>query len=211
MPPTRTVAEAASKRSLPFKPPSRLSTGSATTSTGATKSKSKKHSSRKSTLSDSHATSANTTTISSDDEEDDQDETDEEGEQSYLTTKARRRSTLKSRTARPSTPRRQSTNRLLPPEENPAAILEDDPDAPAIPRNLLIRILHENFEDKNLKINKEAMSVMESYVKVFVKEAIARSRQETKAKADKAGDMTGDDWLQVEDLEKIAPQLMLDF
>jgi hypothetical protein len=155
--------------------------------------------------------SANTTTIISSDEEeaDDDSLSGEEGEQSYLTTKARRRSTLQSR-AGPSTPRRQSTNKLIP-EENPVAVLEDDPDAPTIPRNLLVRILHENFEDKNMKINKEAMNVMESYVKIFVKEAIARSRQETRAKADKAGGMSGDDWLQVEDLEKIAPQLMLDF
>jgi CENP-S associating Centromere protein X len=196
MPPTRGKAASGPKRSLVFKPPLRVSDAST--------------SRRTSGLSDSYS-NANTTaiTISSDVEEFDGDSINEDDvEQSYLATKVtNRRSTVQSG---PATPRRQSTNRLLPPEENPAAVMEENPDAPAVPRNLLVRILHENLEDKNMKINKEAMTVVESYVKIFVKEAIARSRHETREKAKKTGGY-GDDWLQVEDLEKIAPQLMLDF
>lgn len=75
-----------------------------------------------------------------------------------------------------------------------------------MPRALLTRLLHEGFEDKNVKIGKEAMSVVEMYLRVFVKEAIARSREEGREKGD-----VDDGWLQVEDLEKVAPQLMLDF
>ena len=65
-----------------------------------------------------------------------------------------------------------------------------------------------------MKIGKEALSVAEKYVWLFVKEAIARSRQQGREKAGLAttGSLSSDpDWLQVEDLEKISPQLLLDF
>ena len=61
-----------------------------------------------------------------------------------------------------------------------------------------------------MRIGKEAMGVFEMYIKVFVKEAVARSRQEGQEKAANTGG-ADDSWLQVEDLEKISPQLMLDF
>ena len=59
-----------------------------------------------------------------------------------------------------------------------------------------------------------AKAVIGKYVEVFVREAIARcafERQE-KEKGDEDGDLRGGDgWLEVEDLEKSAPQLVLDF
>jgi hypothetical protein len=97
---------------------------------------------------------------------------------------------------------------------NPAAaILQDDEDAPTVPRALLARLLTEGFESgEDVRIGKEAMSVVEMYVRVFVKEAIARSREEGREKAERGGVASLEEgWLQVEDLERVAPQLMLDF
>jgi hypothetical protein len=90
-----------------------------------------------------------------------------------------------------------------------ALLAEDDGDssAPTVPRALLTRLLHEGFEDKEVRIGKEAMSVVEMYVRVFVREAVARSREEGRGKVG----VGEEGWLQVEDLEKVAPQLMLDF
>jgi hypothetical protein len=94
-----------------------------------------------------------------------------------------------------------------------AAVLQDDEDAPTVPRALLTRLLHEGFEKSDdVRIGKEAMSVIEMYVRVFVKEAIARSREEGREKAERGGAANMEEgWLQVEDLERVAPQLMLDF
>jgi CENP-S associating Centromere protein X len=46
---------------------------------------------------------------------------------------------------------------------------------PAIPPALLARLLHEGFEDKEMKIQKEAMSVVGKYMETFVREAVARA------------------------------------
>ncbi|KAF1954768.1 hypothetical protein CC80DRAFT_493545 [Byssothecium circinans] len=80
---------------------------------------------------------------------------------------------------------------------------------PPIPAPLLARLLHENFEDKNTQIQKGAMDLFGNYVGIFVREAIARA-QEERSKAAKRGERSGG-FLQVEDLEKLAPQLVLDF
>jgi hypothetical protein len=112
------------------------------------------------------------------------------------------------------TPRRRSTAVAAGVEDDPLALIEEDVDAPVIPRPLLTRILFESFDDKGMKISKDAMSVVDLYTRIFVKEAIARSKQEAKNQTQKMGNVTGginEDWLNVEDLEKIAPQLMLDF
>lgn len=80
---------------------------------------------------------------------------------------------------------------------------------PAIPPALLARLLHEGFEDKEMKIQKEAMSVVGKYVETFVREAVARAAFE-REDAVRGGGIS-DGFLQVEDLEKLAPQLVLDF
>lgn len=80
---------------------------------------------------------------------------------------------------------------------------------PAIPPALLARLLHEGFEDKDMKIQKEAMSVVGKYMETFVREAVARAAFE-REDADRGGGIS-DGFLQVEDLEKLAPQLVLDF
>lgn len=82
---------------------------------------------------------------------------------------------------------------------------------------LIHTLLNHHFSDKDkTRISQEAKAVIGKYVDTFVREAIARSAFERKEKGaeDTAGELDGrgdDGWLEVEDLEKMAPQLVLDF
>lgn len=78
-----------------------------------------------------------------------------------------------------------------------------------IPAPLLARLLYENFEDPNIQIQKGAMNLVGKYMEIFVREAFARAKNEREQSV-KAGGIS-DGFLQVEDLEKLAPQLVLDF
>ncbi|KAI6819105.1 hypothetical protein KC315_g12406 [Hortaea werneckii] len=85
-------------------------------------------------------------------------------------------------------------------------------ETPGVPQNLLVRLLHENLRDKKTQIDKNAIQVLDKYIEVFVREAIARtslSKQERAA----SGEILADDarWLELEDLERVAPGLVLDF
>jgi hypothetical protein len=106
-------------------------------------------------------------------------------------------------------------------EEDDDDLMEDAP-APArntrpppaalpspIPSPLLARLLYENFEDPNTQIQKGAMNLVEKYMEIFVREAFARAKNERELSV-RAGGIS-DGFLQVEDLEKLAPQLVLDF
>lgn len=79
----------------------------------------------------------------------------------------------------------------------------DTEDAPApeksIPRDLLTRILHEFFTKDSTRISRDANAAVGKYMDIFVREAIARAAVEKNA-----------GFLEVEDLEKVAPQLLLD-
>jgi hypothetical protein len=90
-----------------------------------------------------------------------------------------------------------------PPAANPAL------SNPVVPRPLLARLLLENFEDPNIQIQTGAMKLVGKYIDIFVTEAFLRSQDEMKAAAKAGGAIDG--FLQVEDLEKLAPQLVLDF
>jgi hypothetical protein len=78
-----------------------------------------------------------------------------------------------------------------------------------IPENLLARLLYHGFEDKQTVIQKGALELTAKYMDTFVREAIARAADERKDARKGGGHMDG--YLQVEDLEKLAPQLLLDF
>lgn len=91
-----------------------------------------------------------------------------------------------------------------PPPAANAALAE-----PVISRALLARLLLENFEDPNIQIQTGAMKLVGKYIDIFVTEAFLRSQDEMKAAAKDGGSIDG--FLQVEDLEKLAPQLVLDF
>ncbi|KAF1844284.1 uncharacterized protein K460DRAFT_287017 [Cucurbitaria berberidis CBS 394.84] len=83
------------------------------------------------------------------------------------------------------------------------------PIAPPIPAPLLARLLYENFEDPNTQIQKGAMNLVGKYMEIFVREAFARAKNERQSSVKGGG--ISDGFLQVEDLEKLAPQLVLDF
>jgi len=80
---------------------------------------------------------------------------------------------------------------------------------PPIPAPLLARLLHHNFDDKNTQIQKGAMDLFGKYLNIFVQEALARAKEERR-KARSQGHASGR-FLQVEDLEKTAVHLVLDF
>ncbi|CBX99450.1 hypothetical protein LEMA_P086890.1 [Plenodomus lingam JN3] len=81
--------------------------------------------------------------------------------------------------------------------------------SPSIPAPLLARLLYENFENEQTQIQKGAMNLVGKYLDIFVREAFARAKHEREL-AVKGGGIS-DGFLQVEDLEKLAPQLVLDF
>ncbi|KAF1837387.1 hypothetical protein BDW02DRAFT_140625 [Decorospora gaudefroyi] len=80
---------------------------------------------------------------------------------------------------------------------------------PVIPRPLLARLLLENFDDQNMQIQTGAMKLVGKYIDIFVTEAFLRAKDESQTAAREGGITDG--FLQVEDLEKLAPQLVLDF
>ncbi|KAF5019930.1 hypothetical protein F66182_8053 [Fusarium sp. NRRL 66182] len=75
---------------------------------------------------------------------------------------------------------------------------EEEPDK-TIPPELLTRLLHEFFAKDATRISRDANAAVGKYFDVFVREAIAR------AAVEKDGG-----FLEVEDLEKVSPQLLLD-
>ncbi|KAJ5158060.1 uncharacterized protein N7500_007711 [Penicillium coprophilum] len=83
---------------------------------------------------------------------------------------------------------------------------------PKIPSKLLTRLLHQHFQNEKTKVAKDANNVVAKYVDVFVREAIARAAYErAESDGNTGGRGLGDGFLEVEDLEKMAPQLTMDF
>ncbi|KAK5128977.1 hypothetical protein LTR85_000310 [Meristemomyces frigidus] len=116
------------------------------------------------------------------------------------------------REASPMSVSSQASARSSPPPAEPPPVPSQSSDIPQIPQNLIIRLLHEHFADKNTKIDKHAIQVLQKYIEVFVREAIARTALLKKEAAEKF-DVSAEDagWLELEDLEKVAPGMMLDF
>ncbi|KUJ21603.1 uncharacterized protein LY89DRAFT_714694 [Mollisia scopiformis] len=73
-----------------------------------------------------------------------------------------------------------------------------------IPEDLLNVILHQFFKEEGTRLHKDASVAVGRYMEVFVREGIARACWA----GNKGGNGGG---LEVEDLEKLAPQLILDF
>lgn len=78
---------------------------------------------------------------------------------------------------------------------------EEEDERASVPSELVTRILHEFFEKEGTRITKGANKAVVGYVDVFVREAIARSGA---VRGSRGG------FLEVEDLEKVAPELLLD-
>jgi centromere protein X len=98
-----------------------------------------------------------------------------------------------------------------------------EPPTETLPAALLTTLLQEFFTDDRTRISKGADKAVGKYMETFVREAIARAAYERSS-----GEERGDGFLevrlelgrvnpslmisqQVEDLEKLAPQLVLDF
>lgn len=78
---------------------------------------------------------------------------------------------------------------------------------------LIHRIMQEHFKDgEKMKVSVDARELVGKYIEVFVREAIMRSAYERNERdKEDGGGGTSSGWLEVEDLERIAPQLCLDF
>ncbi|TKA66610.1 hypothetical protein B0A55_08156 [Friedmanniomyces simplex] len=106
-----------------------------------------------------------------------------------------------------------------PRHSSPPPVASNAPPAPSqledstqIPQALLLRLLHEHFANKETQIDKHAIQVVQKYVEVFVREAIARTAMGKREAAEKGEAEAADaGWLELEDLEKVAPGMMLDF
>ncbi|KAL4989181.1 CENP-S associating centromere protein X-domain-containing protein [Aspergillus falconensis] len=84
---------------------------------------------------------------------------------------------------------------------------------PLIPPKLLTKLVHHHFRNEKTKIAKDANAVVAKYIDVFVREAVARAAYERAEAQGGAGGGGGiaDGFLEVEDLEKMGPQLAMDF
>jgi solute carrier family 25 (adenine nucleotide translocator) protein 4/5/6/31 len=85
------------------------------------------------------------------------------------------------------------------PSTREVQVVEDEEPDKSIPPELLTRLLHEFFAKDATRISRDANAAAGKYFDVFVREAIAR------AAVEKDGG-----FLEVEDLEKVSPQLLLD-
>ncbi|KAG0648741.1 hypothetical protein D0Z07_4749 [Hyphodiscus hymeniophilus] len=90
--------------------------------------------------------------------------------------------------------------------EDPA---EEEERREGIPSDLLARLLHENFKEEGTRLSKDASKAVGKYMETFVREALARAAFARVEAEEKSG--VADGFLQVEDLEVLAPQLLLDF
>ncbi|EAS32014.3 uncharacterized protein CIMG_03038 [Coccidioides immitis RS] len=103
-----------------------------------------------------------------------------------------------------------------PKEEKRQSLETSEPD---FPPKLLAAIIHHHMKSKGekMRIKKDANRLYAKYIDIFVKEAVARAIHERREKLNTDGierDRSRrilDSYLEVEDLEKLAPQLLLDF
>ena len=87
---------------------------------------------------------------------------------------------------------------------------QEDERREEIPPELLTRLLHENFKEKGTRLSKDASNAVRRYMETFVREALARAAF-ARVEIEEREASAGDGFLEVEDLEKLAPQLLLDF
>lgn len=101
------------------------------------------------------------------------------------------------------------------PVPQPAAAVGGPADGiPLLPSALITRLLHEAFDDKNIKIGKDANALTARYLDLFVREAVARANEvakERKEAREAGGQEDQDVWLEQQDMEEVAPGLVLDF
>ena len=72
--------------------------------------------------------------------------------------------------------------------------------------------MHEHFESKDTKIDKQALEVLEKYFEIYIRETIARSLLAKKEAVDEdAASQSDERWLEKTDLEKIVAGVVMDF
>jgi hypothetical protein len=87
---------------------------------------------------------------------------------------------------------------------------EDEALPTTYPTKLISQVMQLAFENPNTRINADALAVVAEYLRLYTREAIWRSGQE-KQKTDTVASSLASGSLEVEDLEKIAGPLTLDF
>ncbi|KAJ5614792.1 hypothetical protein N7528_008446 [Penicillium herquei] len=84
--------------------------------------------------------------------------------------------------------------------------------APQINPKLLTGIFHHFFKNEKTRISKDADAMMAKYMDLFVREAIARGKLERDLVNESKGRSgPADNFIEVEDLETLAPWLVMDF
>ncbi|KAL2809310.1 CENP-S associating centromere protein X-domain-containing protein [Aspergillus granulosus] len=91
-------------------------------------------------------------------------------------------------------------------DQDPEDVISSEP---LIPQKLLTKLVYHHFRNEKTKIAKDANAVVAKYIDIFVREAVARAAFERAEGGTNGG--VGDGFLEVEDLEKMGPQLALDF
>ncbi|RDW90237.1 uncharacterized protein DSM5745_02012 [Aspergillus mulundensis] len=216
MPPERQPAQ--KRRTLPFKPPSRAAGSASTTTAGTSKAKAKP--TAKVTKPGTKAKKTTATTSSS------------KPKPAKASSSRQKPSPSPAGSETDSDPGsasddsdRDSPNASASDDENEAnyilaEITHVEPEhedvlsaEPLIPSKLLTKLVHHHFRNEKTKIAKDANAVVAKYIDVFVREAVARATHErVEAQGGAAGGGgIGDGFLEVEDLEKMAPQLAMDF
>lgn len=74
--------------------------------------------------------------------------------------------------------------------------------APAIPPQLLVKLIHAHFEDPNTKMSKAASGAVGKYMETFVREALARAAFERSEEAERLGGGGRDMFLEVSRAER---------
>lgn len=89
--------------------------------------------------------------------------------------------------------------------ENHAATCKDQIDDIPISfkTELVNKILQSSFKDTKTKVSPDGLKMMSEFLHLFVEEAIARSELQAETE--------GIDKIDIEHLEKVLPQLLLDF
>lgn len=88
----------------------------------------------------------------------------------------------------------------------PIPEIEESKQEPAIPVDLLNVLLHQFYKNKDTKMSKDANAAVGRYMETFCREAIARVAYAKEQDSNGVGGV-----MEVEDLEKVAVQLIYDF
>lgn len=92
------------------------------------------------------------------------------------------------------------------------ALPPDIDEEATIPQPLLLRLMHEHFDSEDTKIDKHAVVVLQKYLDVYVRETIARAVLSKKDDVEEGRASQSDsNWLDRQDLEKVAGGMLLDF